>query len=140
MPTITLTNGATTLALPDDLIWADEFAWSAVQQRSGYSAGGALLLDVGFKLAGRPITLQGGESHAWAPRSTALTLKQWIDAGASPLTLLFRGTPYTVGFATVDEPLSVQHLADCSDPDTVVAGGLGEVETVFFTLRLITLG
>lgn len=131
MPTITLTNGATTLALPDDLLRPDEFAWSATQQRSGYSAGGALLLDVGAKLAGRPITLQGGERHGWAPRSTVLTLQQWIDAGASPLTLVFRATTYTVGFAPGDEPLTVQPVIDYSDPDST--------DLVFFVLRLITL-
>lgn len=131
MPT-TLTNGATVLTLPNHLAWPDEFAWTAAQQRSGYSAGGALLLDVGTKLAGRPITLVGTERHAWAPRSTALTLQQWADAGASPMTLLLRGTTYTVGFAPGDAPLTVQPKGyDYSEP-------IG-TDLVFFTLRLITL-
>ncbi len=127
----TLTKGVTTLTLPDDLLWPDEFAWSAAQVRSSYSAGGALLLDVGTKLAGRPITLQGGADYAWAQRGQALTLRSWTDDPAATMTLVHRSVSYTVAFAPVDAPFSFVPVTDYHDPDSTDDG--------FFTLRLITL-
>lgn len=131
MPT-TLTKGATTLTLPDDLLWPDEFLWSTTQTRSGYSAGGAVLRDVGTKLAGRPITLEGGTNYAWAQRSQALTLRSWTDDPVAAMTLVYRAVSYPVAFAPVDTPFSFVPVVDYHDPDNTDVG--------FFTLRLVTTG
>jgi hypothetical protein len=32
-----LTNGVTVLNLPDDILWIDEFNWTAVQERRQFS-------------------------------------------------------------------------------------------------------
>lgn len=130
MPT-TLTKGATTLTLPDHLLWPDEFLWSSTQASRNYSVGGALLVNVGTKLAGRPITLQGGVDHAWAQRSQALTLRSWTDDPAAAMTLVYRAVTRSVAFAPVDTPFSFVPQLDYSDP--------ADTDVGFFTLQLITL-
>lgn len=127
----TLTKNAVTLTLPDHLDWPDEFAWSATQMRRSYSAGGALLLDAGTKLAGRPITLAGDARHAWAQRAQALTLQEWTHDPIANMQLLFRGATYTVGFAAVDVPFTFTPKINYSTP---VSTDLG-----YFVLQLITL-
>jgi hypothetical protein len=127
----TLTLGAATVQLDVDLDWTDEFDWSTTQSRRRYSAGGALLLDVGTKLAGRPLTLQGTESSGWMPRSSLLTLRAWTDDQAASMTLSFRGVTYAVGFAAVDAPVTCVPVAPWVDPIAT--------DWVVPTIRLITL-
>lgn len=95
---ITLQYLATTLDLGDRLDWADEYAWSPVQQSTEYSTTGALLVDVGVKAAGRPITLQGEQTAAWLSRALCDTLKSWAALPAITLTLTLRGLPHSVMF------------------------------------------
>ena len=128
----TLTNGATTLTLPDDLSWPDEFDWVAVQERRQFSVAGALLIDRRLKLAGRPITLRGAADAAWATRADALTLHSWIQQANPTLTLSLRGTSYSVAFDYSNRPLEVTPVIDYSTPDNA--------DLCFFTLRLIQVG
>ena len=65
MTTITLARAGTTITLSDRLHWTDEFDWHPVEQATGYSTTGALLIDVATRQAGRPITLQGTDTQAW---------------------------------------------------------------------------
>lgn len=53
------------IPIPRGMIWIDEHDWLAVQKSKEYSITGALLLDVGVKKAGRPITLQADEDAGW---------------------------------------------------------------------------
>jgi hypothetical protein len=129
MPT-TLTKGATVLSLPDDMAWPDEFAWSAMAEQRAYSLGGALLRDVAMKLAGRPITLQGGPNHAWMTRADALTLKSWADADGGNMTLALRGASYDVVFDLAADPVTVTPIIDYSDPSST--------DLCWVVLRLIT--
>lgn len=55
--------------IPRQLVWVDEFAWTPVEKATGYSTTGALLVDVGERQAGRPITLQATDNHGWLARS-----------------------------------------------------------------------
>lgn len=70
-----LATDTTSITLPDDLLWTDEFAWSPVQQSTGYTLAGSLVVEEGVKLAGRPITLMGGDAAAWVSRATIVALK-----------------------------------------------------------------
>ena len=66
------------LALPDALIWSDEFAWQQVEQSGQYTTTGALILDVWpAKQAGRPMTLAGDVTYGWILRGTLNTLNNW---------------------------------------------------------------
>lgn len=52
-----------------------------------YSLTGSVLVDVGTKQAGRPITLEPPEaSMGWVPRSTALALQEWLTPANRKLT------------------------------------------------------
>lgn len=129
--TTTLTRSSTTLTLPDHLLWPNEFNWTATQANQQYSVGGALLVNTGTKLAGRPITLQGGADHGWAQRGQALTLRSWADDPASTMTLVYRGTTYSVRFAATEAPFTFTPKVDYSNPIDTDVG--------FFSLQLVTL-
>ena len=114
----TLTYSATTLALPDDLLWTDEFGWSAVEQRSQYSITGALLLEAAVKQAGRTITLEGGVSWGWIPRTTLATLQTWAALPAQQFSLVVRGEAARTVVFDQEQPLDAQPVIDYSDPDS----------------------
>lgn len=95
---ITLTYNATTATLSDRLQWVDEYDWSPVEQRTEYSTTGALLVDVGVKLAGRPITLQGSDTAAWISRTLCDSLKAWAALPGITLALTLRGVSRNVMF------------------------------------------
>lgn len=76
------------LTLPEDLHWGDEFDWSPVEQSTEYATDGALLIEEGVKLAGRPLTLIGDESSVWVTRSLIEALHATLaDPADKTLTL-----------------------------------------------------
>ena len=95
---ITLEKDGALISLPPDLLWSDEFAWSAVSQSTERSITGAYLVDAQARAGGRPITLQGRENVAWLQRSEAQALKAWTDLPDQVFTLTHNGTPYDVRF------------------------------------------
>lgn len=114
--TITLTNGATSVALPDDLSWSDEFTWQQVLQSSEYTTTGALLLDAFSKQAGRPITLSGDTTFAWCQRGDLLTLRNWASQAGLMLTLTLRGVSRAVVFNHDAGALEAESVLGYSDP------------------------
>lgn len=118
----TLTYGATVLELPADLLWANEFRWSAVSQSVDRSITGALLVDVATRTGGRPITLAGKEDSAWIKRSGLATLEAWAALPGQEFTLNHNGVARTVIFdhGTAEESNAikqVQPVVGFSDPD-----------------------
>lgn len=95
---ITLTHLGTTAHLSDRLDWVDEFTWSPVEQQAAFSTTGALLLDVGTKQAGRPITLDGSNTAAWITRALCDTLQAWRALPGAQFTLHLRGVDRAVVF------------------------------------------
>lgn len=114
--TVSLTNGSTTVNLPADLIWPDEFTWQQVEQSAEYTTTGALVLDAFEKQAGRPITLQGSESFAWCQRGDLLTLRNWASQAGATFTLTLRGLARTVVFNHDAGALEAAAILDFSDP------------------------
>lgn len=109
------------LTLPDDLLWTDEYGeWSSVAQETAYTLGGALVIQEGSRLAGRPITLSGSREHGWATRAQVEALRALSEvADAGPLTLtLPDGREFDVKFrrpaftATPIIPFNVHEPAD----------------------------
>jgi hypothetical protein len=84
---LTIGNEVTILALPDGLIWEDELAWDTVVQATTHSLDGALVIEEWTRLAGRPITLAGGERWAWIARSDLLALQALGAPAGAVLTL-----------------------------------------------------
>lgn len=125
-PTITLTAGAVTLTLDPDLHWSDEFEWFATEQKVERSITGALIVDLGTRLAGRPITLEPPEdAAAWMVRATLATLQEWeANPAVTTMTLNLRGTAYSVVFRRHDGlPIEARPVLFVADPDT---GGFGD--------------
>ena len=75
------------ITLPDDLAWADEFAWTPVEQSTEYTLDGALIVESAVRQAGRNITLAGGEDRAWVTRTTLLALYALAQTVREDLTL-----------------------------------------------------
>jgi len=82
-----LVAGATTITLPNDLQWIDEYTWQAVEQSTDRGLTGALIVDVGTRIAGRPITLQGQQDMGWVLRSTLDALRSLAQLPGQEMTL-----------------------------------------------------
>jgi len=104
---ITLTVGATTLALSDDLRWLDEAEWSPVEQSVERSITGALIVQSAERTAGtgRPITLgPPDDASAWMARRTLDQLMTWASTPGQVLALDLRGTVHSVVFRHHEAP------------------------------------
>ena len=89
-----------TIELPADLFWQDETEWTPVEQSQEFSLGGALLIEQGTKLAGRPITLAGSDNVAWVKRSVIEALMVEAAKTDHQMTLTLEdGQEFTVMFS-----------------------------------------
>lgn len=80
-------NGSA-IALPNELLWDDEFDWSAVTSANSYTLSGSIIVDTATKLAGRPITLiYPDKEMGWITRATLRLLKDWCDVESTTMTL-----------------------------------------------------
>lgn len=113
---ITLTHAGTTLALPDDLSWTDEFTYSPVLQSTERSITGALIVDEVDLTGGTPITLQGTDTSAWIARATLRQLQAWAAVGGTVMTLDLRGESFDVIFAREQSAISAALVIDYADP------------------------
>lgn len=106
------------LALPDDLVWSDEFKSTTVVQNQSRALTGALIIQESVKLEGRPITLVGGMDSGWITRSDVIALQVKVDTVDSDMVLNFHGDNYTVRFSRSGgaSPVDATPIVDCTDP------------------------
>lgn len=118
--------------LDDQFEWVDEFEWDAIAQEQERSITGALLVQEGVKLHGRPITLQSN-GGVWTPLSVVRQLEILRDQpGRVMLLRLPDGREFHVIFNRADgAPLVAKPLFRRVNPG---ADWLYEVD-----LRLITV-
>jgi hypothetical protein len=95
------------VTLPDDLLWADEHAWTPAVASVSYLLTGALLVQSAVRRAGRPITLAGPVDMAWVPRPVITTLYAWaavpLGESSGRFELTFSdGRQFTVAFRHAD--------------------------------------
>ena len=105
------------ITLPEDLIWTDEFSWQQVKQKKQYTLTGALIIQSGKKLKGRPITLKGDEKSAWITRSTLVALNNKIALMAEMTLTMNDGATYNVIFNAESNPIDAQPIIDFNNPD-----------------------
>ncbi len=107
------------LALPDDLIWVDEFEYTDVVQNQQRSLTGALLVQESTKLKGRSIQLQGDDTSGWATRATIVSLQALVDTVDNDMVLVIHGVSYTVRFnrSGGTSPVVARPIIDCTNPD-----------------------
>lgn len=96
------TNAA--IVLPNDMYWVDEFKWQPRVANSTYSLSGALIVEEGVRLAGRPITLQPPDDLAWVPRATVSLLRQWASIPAKRFLLKLEYPTDTREFLVIFAP------------------------------------
>lgn len=116
--TFSLTKDATTLTLPADLLWTNEYDWAGVKQSTKQLLTGALLVQSGAKLAGREIDLEGGLDFAWATRSLVDSLYAWTLLPGQVFGLVIRSAaPVNVIFNHEKGAMRATPILDFSDPD-----------------------
>ena len=95
------------IILPDDLIWTNEFKWDKNQITQEYSITGSVLIQIGSKKTGRPITLQGNENTAWITRQTLIQLQTKAEVVGGEWTLTWvDGRTFHVMIQSIEaEPL-----------------------------------
>jgi hypothetical protein len=86
------------IALPDDLIWADEYGYSPVKQTVSTAVDGTLIVEAAAQAKGRPITLQGSDDAAWIDRATLELLRAKQYQPGLVMELIHNGTSYDVLF------------------------------------------
>ena len=95
---ITLARAGEVLTLSDRLLWTDEYAWTPVVTAQKWGTHGALIVHVGKRKAGRPITLDGRDSRAWIERTQCDQLNAWAALPGAEFSLVVRGQARTVLF------------------------------------------
>lgn len=112
----TLAVGATSVDLPDDFLWSDEFAWTPVVKTEEFSLTGARIVQNGVRLSGRPITLEPeGDDSAWVTRAAVEQIAAWAALPGTEMTLTFRGVPRVVEFRSNETPFAARPVAHFSD-------------------------
>jgi len=111
----TLDTVPVVLDLPNDLLWVDENTWVPVVSTEEWGVTGALIIHVGTKQAGRPITLTPQSDMAWVPRSTVLQLIAWASAPGVQYKLVLEyptdTREFTVVFKTSENPVDATPVA-----------------------------
>ena len=92
-------DNSATLDLHAQYIWADEYEWSALKQSAPvFALSGAMHIDQGTMLAGRPITLDS--EYARLKRSDLALLQAWSAVPEMAMTLTHPdGRTFDVMFA-----------------------------------------
>lgn len=104
------------LPLPADLVWTDEFTWPTVVRKTEYALTGALIVDVGQRQAGRPITLGGDAGGGWVTRATVDALRVLASEVPGQFVLaLADGRSFNVIFAP-ESAISAAPLYPIADP------------------------
>lgn len=113
---ITLSDSTTTLPLNPDLYWSDEDTWNPVQQSVERTITGAMDVQVGAMVGGRPITLEPeNDESAWMTSAQVAQLRNWAAVPGQELTLTLRDVERTVIFRHQDggfEARPVVHFRD----------------------------
>ncbi len=108
---IILKSSESEVVLPPYLLWEDEFAWSAVEEKATYFLAGSLDIQSGVKLTGRPITLSGSRNRGWIRRKELLAIQE-LSHTPQNLELEYHGRKFTVRFRYDggNAPISAQPL------------------------------
>lgn len=108
-------NGVT---LPYGLLWVNEHEWAPIEQSTDYGLTGALIVQRGAKLAGRPITLQGGADRAWITQTTLDAVTALLTTTAAMALILPDGRSFSVIWDHNGPPISAEPIV----PKWPVAG------------------
>lgn len=103
------------IELPVDLVWMDEFDWTPAKQQETYTLTGALVIERGFKQAGRPITLGESTMPTWTTRQTVLALYSKLNATLPMVLTLNDGQIFNVVFNHNQNPIQVKPVLEYTE-------------------------
>lgn len=107
-------NGTT---LDNDPAWEDEFKFSPKTGVADRVLDGSVVVQSFDKLAGRPITLVGDDSHGWLKRSTVLVLVALEASNTFSFDVVLRGVTYGCRFRREDDPpLEFEPVTNVNSP------------------------
>jgi hypothetical protein len=122
---ITLSDGTGTIELHKDLLWSDENDWHPVEQTVQRTVTGALIVQSGTRVAGRPITLEPEDDHSAAMTADVIeALRNWAAVPGKVMALTLRGTTRDVIFRQQDGGLAATpwiHYDDVVSSDYYLA-------------------
>jgi hypothetical protein len=93
-----------TVALPDGLVWTDEFAAQTVAQTVRRTLDGSVVVFYGQHSGGLPITLESEPDAGWLTRTQVEALKLRADSPGGVFTLELRGQVFQVMFRHQEPP------------------------------------
>jgi hypothetical protein len=110
--TISLTDGDDTLTLPSDLEWSDQYGWSAPVASKTHTLTGAMIVQQGKRMAGRPITLESPDNErGWVKKNIVDSLMVLADKTDTDYQLLLNdGVTRRVRFDHTVTPISAKQL------------------------------
>lgn len=112
----TLSDGTTTIDLPDALVWADELTWAPVAQTARRTITGALVVTTQAMQAGQPITLAAErDDQGWITRAALLQCRAWAAIAGQVMTLTYRGTAYSVLWRLQDGAIDARPVMPWTD-------------------------
>lgn len=115
---ITLTYETTTVTLPADLLWVDEYSYRPVEQTVTPTLTGGVVVEAAVRTAGMPITLQPEDaSSAWMTRATLDAITAIVVEPGAEMALNIRGTAYSVVFRHQDGAMDVTPVVHYSTAD-----------------------
>jgi hypothetical protein len=118
------------IAIPDDLLWSDEFDWTPLEVSVERTLTGVNLIQTGTKTGGRNITLVGGADYGWASRATVDALLAKLTATAAMTLTLPGNRVFSVLWRHTDGPIEARPVIDYNAPDAA--------DFYTLTLRLMT--
>jgi len=83
---LTLDDGTTTITLPEDLEWTDEYAWDSVRQDVQPMIGGGVVISENLLLVGRTITLVS-DNDVWIRKSVIDELYTMLNSVDKQMTI-----------------------------------------------------
>jgi hypothetical protein len=93
-----------TVALPDGLVWTDEFAAQAVAQTVRRALDGSVVVFYGQHSGGLTITLESEPDAGWLTRTQVEALKIRADSPGGIFSLELRGQVFQVMFRHHEPP------------------------------------
>lgn len=113
-----MSNSLDTITIPD-LHWIDEIGWTPVAQSDDErSLTGALMIDIGEKQAGRPITLVGGKNWGWMIYETLTQLMAFAAVAGKEMTLTIGTRTFNTMFRHSDgDPIEATPVIQQNPPE-----------------------
>jgi len=93
-----------TVALPDGLVWTDEFATQAVAQTVRRTLDGSVVVFYGQNSGGLPITLESEPDAGWLTRAQVEALSLLANSPGGTFTLELRGQVFQILFRHHEPP------------------------------------